>query len=76
MVEAGMPPMKAILSATREAADLLGQSANIGTIAAGRYADLVAVKGDPFADITLLQNISFVMKEGQIYKRDGFAQVP
>jgi len=43
MVEAGMSPMKAILSATRDAADLLGQSANLGTIQAGRYADLVAV---------------------------------
>lgn len=73
MVEAGMSPIKAILSATRDAADLLGQSANIGTIQPGRYADLVAVKGDPLADIKLLQTVSFVMKEGQIYKRDGNA---
>ncbi len=71
MVKAGMPPIKAILSATRDAADLLGQSGNIGTIQSGRWADLVAVKGDPLTDITLLQAISFVMKEGQIYKRDG-----
>ena len=74
MVQAGMPPIKAILAATRDAADLLGQSGNIGTIQKGRYADLVAVKGDPLADITLLQTISFVMKEGQVYKRDGVAQ--
>ena len=73
MVEAGMPPMKAILSATRDAADLLGQSANIGSIQSGRYADLVAVKGDPLADIKLLQKVTFVMKEGQVYKQDGNA---
>ncbi|HEX8136491.1 MAG TPA: amidohydrolase family protein [Pyrinomonadaceae bacterium] len=71
MVEAGMSPMQAILAATRNAADLLGQSNHIGTIQPGRYADLVAVQGDPLTNIKLLQNISFVMKEGQIYKRDG-----
>ncbi|HWP42183.1 MAG TPA: amidohydrolase family protein [Blastocatellia bacterium] len=73
MVEAGMPAMEAILSATRSAADLLGQSQNIGSVQAGRYADLVAVKGDPTSDIKLLQNISFVMKGGHVYKRDGKA---
>ena len=71
MVEAGMPPMEAILSATRAAADLLGQSARVGQIQAGRYADIVAVKGDPVADIKLLQNMTFVMKGGRVYKRDG-----
>ncbi|HXG67590.1 MAG TPA: amidohydrolase family protein [Blastocatellia bacterium] len=71
MVEAGMPAIEAILSATRSAADLLGQSDNIGSIQAGRHADLVAVKGDPLSDIKLLQNVSFVMKAGQVYKRDG-----
>lgn len=75
MVEAGMSPMGAILTATRNAANLLGTSANVGTIQPGRYADLVAVKGDPLADIKLLQSISFVMKEGQIYKRDGKALI-
>jgi imidazolonepropionase-like amidohydrolase len=76
MVEAGMPPMEAILSATRGAADLLGQSANVGSIQAGRYADLVAVKGDPLADIKLLQNVGFVMKEGEVYKREGHPVLP
>jgi imidazolonepropionase-like amidohydrolase len=76
MVEAGMPPMKAILSATREAAELLGKSADIGSIQAGRYADLVAVEGDPLADIRLLQKVSFVMKEGEIYKQDGKPALP
>jgi imidazolonepropionase-like amidohydrolase len=71
MVEAGMPPIEAILSATRNAADLIGQSQNIGSVQAGRYADLVAVKGDPTADIKLLQNIGFVMKGGRVYKKDG-----
>lgn len=73
MVEAGMPPLEAILCATRHAADLLGQSANVGTVQAGRYADLVAVKGDPLADIRLLRDVSFVMKEGRVYKMGGHA---
>jgi imidazolonepropionase-like amidohydrolase len=68
MVEAGIPPMEAILAATRNAADLLGASSRLGTIQAGRYADLVAVKGDPLADIKLLTQVSFVMKEGRVYK--------
>jgi imidazolonepropionase-like amidohydrolase len=76
MVEGGMSPMEAILCATRNAADLLGQSKNVGTVQAGRYADLVAVKGNPLTDIKLLQGISFVMKEGQIYKRDGTSILP
>jgi imidazolonepropionase-like amidohydrolase len=71
MVEAGMPAMEAILAATRGAADLIGHSEKIGSIQAGRYADMVAVKGDPLADIKLLQNVSFVMKEGRVYKREG-----
>jgi imidazolonepropionase-like amidohydrolase len=71
MVEAGMPPIEAILAATRNAADLIGRSSEIGSVQAGRYADLVAVKGDPAADIKLLQNVSFVMKAGQVYKNDG-----
>ena len=68
MVDAGMPPMEAILAATRNAADLLGASANLGTIQPGRYADLVAVKGDPLSDIKLLSQVSFVMKDGRVYK--------
>jgi imidazolonepropionase-like amidohydrolase len=71
MVEAGMPAIEAILSATRGGADLLGQSANIGSIQAGRYADLVAVDGDPLKDIKLLQHVSFVMKAGHVFKTGG-----
>jgi imidazolonepropionase-like amidohydrolase len=71
MVEAGMPPVEAILAATRNAADLLGQSDNIGSVRAGRFADLVAVEGDPTRDIKLLANVAFVMKGGVVYKRAG-----
>ena len=71
MTEAGMPALEAILSATRSAADLLGQSSNVGSVQAGRFADLIAVKGDPVADVKLLQSVGFVMKAGQVYKRDG-----
>jgi imidazolonepropionase-like amidohydrolase len=68
MVEAGMPPMEAILSATRSAADLLGASSQIGSIQAGRFADVIAVSGDPLKDISELQRVIFVMKGGLVYK--------
>ncbi|HUF48977.1 MAG TPA: amidohydrolase family protein [Vicinamibacterales bacterium] len=68
MVEAGMPPMEAILSATRGAADLLGAAGRVGSIQAGRFADLVAVAGDPVADISELRRITFVMKGGAVVK--------
>jgi imidazolonepropionase-like amidohydrolase len=70
MVEAGMSPMDAIMAATRNAADLLGASSRLGTIQTGRFADLVAVKGDPLSDIKLLTQVSFVMKEGRVYKNN------
>jgi imidazolonepropionase-like amidohydrolase len=70
MVEAGMPPMEAILSATRSAADLLGASGQIGSIQAGRLADVIAVSGDPLKDISELQRVTFVMKGGVVYKGD------
>jgi imidazolonepropionase-like amidohydrolase len=68
MVEAGMPPIEAILSATRSAADLLGASDRVGSIQAGRFADIVAVPGDPLKDISQLQHVAFVMKGGVVYK--------
>ncbi|UTA49033.1 amidohydrolase family protein [Simiduia sp. 21SJ11W-1] len=71
MVEAGMPPMEAIQSATVSAARLLGIEQQTGAISAGMWADIVAVKGDPLADISRLQQMDFVMKNGVIYKRDG-----
>lgn len=70
MVEAGMPPMAAIISATKSAADLLGKSDQLGTIGVGKYADVIAVRGNPIEDITLLENIAFVMKEGKVYKAE------
>ena len=68
MVEAGMPPMQAIQSATAEAAKLLGQEKNLGTVEVGKFADLVAVPGDPLADIKLVRQVSFVMKGGVVYQ--------
>ncbi len=73
MVKYGMTPMQAIQSATTNAADLLGHSNEIGSIKPGKYADLVAVGGDPMKDISVLESVEFVMKEGKIYKRDGAA---
>lgn len=69
MVEAGMPPMKAIQSATLEAARLLEAEKDLGTVEPGKFADLVAVPGDPLADITLMTRVSFVMKGGRVYKQ-------
>ncbi len=71
MVEAGMPAIEAILSATRSAADLLGAADSVGSIQPGRYADVIAVAGDPLADITELQRVVFVMKGGVVYKGGG-----
>ncbi len=65
----GMPPMEAILTATRNAADLLGWGDRIGAVAPGYYADIIAVPGDPLADPMLLEKVSFVMKGGVVFKR-------
>jgi len=69
MVRYGMSPMAAIKSATSVAAKLLDQADNFGTIEAGKLADIVAVKGDPIADISELTRVSFVMKGGVVYKQ-------
>ena len=68
MVEAGMTPMDAIKSATLEAAKLIGVDKDLGTVEAGKWADLVAVPGDVVADIGLVTKPSFVMKAGVVYK--------
>lgn len=68
MVEAGMPAMEVIKSATVNAADLLDMSNDIGTIEAGKYADIIAVDGSPLDDIQELLDIDFVMKGGKVYK--------
>jgi imidazolonepropionase-like amidohydrolase len=71
MVQYGMTPMQAIQSATVNAADLLGWSDRVGSVRVGRYADLVAVDGDPLADITQLERVQFVMKGGVVYRNGG-----
>jgi imidazolonepropionase-like amidohydrolase len=63
-----MTPMQAIQSATKAAAQLLDQEANLGSIEAGKFADIVAVDGDPISDITELERVTFVMKGGVVYK--------
>jgi len=69
MVKYGMTPMQAIQSATSSAADLIGRSNEFGSIKPGRYADVIAVSGDPLQDVTLLENVQFVMKDGVVYKQ-------
>jgi imidazolonepropionase-like amidohydrolase len=71
MVKYGMTPMQAIQAATSNAADLLGHSDVIGSIKAGKYADIVAVSGDPLKDISLLERVEFIMKEGKVYKSNS-----
>lgn len=68
MVEAGMPPMEAIKSATVVAADLLGVEDRLGSIEEGKTADIIAVPENPLEDISTLENVAFVMKKGEIYK--------
>lgn len=70
MVEGGMPAMEAIQAATVRAAELLGVEDSLGTIEAGKTADLVAVPGNPLNDITLMESVSFVMKDGIVFKSD------
>jgi len=65
MVRYGMTPLQAIESATRVGAELLGREAELGTVEAGRFADVIAVAGDPLQDITELERVRFVMKGGQ-----------
>jgi imidazolonepropionase-like amidohydrolase len=71
MVAAGISPGDAILAATGNAADLLGHADDVGTIQAGRYADIVAVPGDPLTDIALMEKVDFVMKGGTIVVGGG-----
>ena len=75
MVRAGMTPAAAIRSATVDAAELIGRSATVGTIAAGKDADIIAVRGDPTADVRLLENVQFVMKHGRVHKLGGERQL-
>jgi len=71
MVEAGMPPMFVIQAATTHAAQLLKRDKDLGNVAPGKYADVIAVAGNPLDDVARLQKVDFVMKAGAVYKRDG-----
>jgi imidazolonepropionase-like amidohydrolase len=73
MVEAGMSPMDAITAATTNAADLIGDTADIGSVQPGRFADIIAVSGDPLKDVRELERVQFVMKGGVVYKAGGQA---
>jgi imidazolonepropionase-like amidohydrolase len=70
MVDSGMQPAEAIRSATVVAAELLRMEENLGTIEAGKYADIIAVDGDPLQDISALRRVVFVMKDGAVYKQN------
>ena len=70
MVEFGMPPADAIRAATTKAAELLGMDGELGVIAPGAYADVIAVDGDPAKDVSLLKNVKFVMKDGKVFKNE------
>lgn len=71
LVEAGMTPAEALVAATGDAARALGQADRLGTVETGKAADLVAVAGDPLEDVTVLEEVDWVMKGGVVYKRDG-----
>ena len=70
MVEEGMKPLEAILSATIIAAQLLGEEAELGSIEKGKKADVIGVVGNPLEDISALERVVFVMKDGKIYKNE------
>lgn len=72
-VEAGLTPMRAIQSATRVAAELLRWDDRLGTLEPGKLADVIAVPGDPLADIRALERVSMVMIGGKMVKRPGVA---
>ncbi|HET9336157.1 MAG TPA: amidohydrolase family protein [Sphingomicrobium sp.] len=75
MVKHGMSPALAIRSATVDAAELLGVASRLGTIEAGKEADMIAVEGDPSQNIRLLENVGFVMKSGRVHKLSGQRQL-
>jgi imidazolonepropionase-like amidohydrolase len=69
-VKLGMTPLAAIQSATVNAADLMGWSDKVGTIEAGKFADIIAVDGDPTKDVTTLEHVKLVVKGGVVYKNE------
>jgi imidazolonepropionase-like amidohydrolase len=75
MVDAGIPPLYAIQAATVSASQLLRHEQDLGSIAPGKFADVVAVPGNPLEDISLMRKVSFVMKQGVVYKLDSHSVV-
>jgi len=71
LTKATMPPVDALFAATRNAAELIGASDRIGSIQPGRYADIVAVAGDPMRDVSEFEKVQFVMKDGIVFKQNG-----
>jgi imidazolonepropionase-like amidohydrolase len=71
LVEFGMTPMAAIQTATIHAAEMLGMSGQLGVIAPGAYADIVAAPGDPLKDVRELERVNFVMKDGKVFRNDA-----
>lgn len=72
----GMTPLQALYAATRNAADLIGASAQIGSVQTGRYADLVAAPGNPLDNPQQFKQINLVMKGGLVYRRDAAEIIP
>jgi imidazolonepropionase-like amidohydrolase len=70
MVKFGLTPAQVLRAATSEAAQLMGWQDRIGTVESTKFADLVAVSGDPLADITEMEHVKFVMKGGQVVKNE------
>jgi imidazolonepropionase-like amidohydrolase len=76
MVEAGMPAAYTLQAATTHAAELLKQAKDLGSLEAGKFADIVAVAGNPLEDISVMQKVGFVMKAGQVWRRDDREVAP
>ena len=70
MVKLGLTPLQSIQAATINAADLLGWSDKIGAVESGKWADIIAVDGDPLQDVTTLERVKFVMKGGEVVKNE------
>ena len=71
-----MKPMQSIQAATVNAADLLGWTDRVGSITAGKLADIIAVPSDPLADVTALERVGFVMKGGEVVRNDFSKSLP
>jgi imidazolonepropionase-like amidohydrolase len=74
LCDAGMPPIDILRAVTTSAAEMLGWQDRVGAVEPGKFADLVAVSGDPIADITELERVRFVMKDGQVVRNDFVAK--